>query len=430
MQNAQDQVNVATKELNDALNYFKLMEQQQQEQEQKKEMDGKEEEGGENGIKMEEEVGRNSTVHNVNIQKKPQHHVDSDRNMILSNSLSGETENETVDSSSDSFFGEGIVRKMNSVESDSSSPTSSQSRSSTTNNNNKEERNMDTSNNNATSSSSASSTAKSIGSTKSKEQTSSSSSYASISKDECDDDERKEGKANSSISSTTRDKKATPDYYYSTRSSITDDQSSSSLVSYYANNNLNNTSQCNWVQVVECGIPQINGKYHKFEYSDGVPSYSRIDKYEGKETMFTIGRYQSNNDTGSSKKWYITATVPPNIQLAFYVAYAPSFVKHPPKKNWMTITDNGEPCDEYVGAGVRKVPVIEHEPDLQQQKQDVVVVENSSGGGGSKKGLVDNGSNTNSRTRGRLTSRRSASAPRKSIRDIERSLSQGRFRRN
>ena len=150
MQNAQDQVNVATKELNDALNYFKLMEQQQQEQEQKKEMNVKEE-GGENGTKMEEEVGRNSTVHNVNVQKKKQN-VDSDRNMILSNSLSGETENETVDSSSDSFFGEGIVRKMNSVESDSSSPTSSQSRSSTTNNNNKEERNMDTSNNNATSS--------------------------------------------------------------------------------------------------------------------------------------------------------------------------------------------------------------------------------------------------------------------------------------
>ena len=134
LQNAQDQVNVATKELNDALNYLKLMERQQQ----MKEIDGKEG-GGENGIKMEEEVGRNSTVHNVNIQKKPQHHVDSDRNMILSNSLSGETENETVDSSSDSFFGEGIVRKMNSVESDSSSPTSSQSRSSTTNNNNKEE---------------------------------------------------------------------------------------------------------------------------------------------------------------------------------------------------------------------------------------------------------------------------------------------------
>ena len=148
--------------------------------------------------------------------------------------------------------------------------------------------------------------------------------------------------------------------------------------------------------------------------------------------MFTIGRYQSNNDsttaTGTSKKWYITATVPPNKQLAFYVAYAPSFVKHPPKKNWMTITDNGEPCDEYVGAGVRKVPVIEHEPDLQQQKQDVV--ENSSSGSSSKKkGSIDNSSHTNSRTRGRLTSRRSASAPRRSIRNIERSVSQGRFRR-
>eukprot|EP00571_Detonula_confervacea_P008126 CAMPEP_0172318372 /NCGR_PEP_ID=MMETSP1058-20130122/34731_1 /TAXON_ID=83371 /ORGANISM="Detonula confervacea, Strain CCMP 353" /LENGTH=314 /DNA_ID=CAMNT_0013033201 /DNA_START=34 /DNA_END=978 /DNA_ORIENTATION=- len=118
---------------------------------------------------------------------------------------------------------------------------------------------------------------------------------------------------------------------------------------------------CSAIEVTECGIPEINGKYHRFESSDGVPAYSKIDSYEGKEAIFTIGRWKS--DTGS-KKWYTTATVPqgksPPKQIAFYVAYATSFVIHPPKKNWM-VAEGGEPSPDFEGRGILPGPVITHE---------------------------------------------------------------------
>jgi len=123
---------------------------------------------------------------------------------------------------------------------------------------------------------------------------------------------------------------------------------------------------CSAVEVTECGIPEINGRYHRFESSDGVPAYSKIESYEGKEAIFTIGRWNSNTGV---KKWRITAAVPGGMdlctkQLAFYVAFAPSFVLHPPKKNWM-IEEGGDLFlpPEYEGRGVHPVPVITHESD-------------------------------------------------------------------
>ncbi len=81
------------------------------------------------------------------------------------------------------------------------------------------------------------------------------------------------------------------------------------------------------IEVKECGIPEVNGKYHRFEISDGVPSYSKIDLSDGKEALFTISRQSTNAGT---KMWHITATIPRRErELAFYVAYAPSFVNEP-----------------------------------------------------------------------------------------------------
>mmetsp|Transcript_33047 Transcript_33047/g.69362 ORF Transcript_33047/g.69362 Transcript_33047/m.69362 type:complete len:264 (-) Transcript_33047:74-865(-) len=141
------------------------------------------------------------------------------------------------------------------------------------------------------------------------------------------------------------------------------------------------------IDVVQCGIPEINGRYHRFEIIDGVPSYSKIQSYEGKEAIFTIGRWNSdsndddngNNDndddnnngddnnnngnggTTSSKKWHVTATIPHREkELAFYVAYAPSSARHPPSKNWMVVEGNEDFLEEgrYEGRGVHPVPVI------------------------------------------------------------------------
>eukprot|EP00585_Thalassiosira_rotula_P003174 CAMPEP_0196133050 /NCGR_PEP_ID=MMETSP0910-20130528/2432_1 /TAXON_ID=49265 /ORGANISM="Thalassiosira rotula, Strain GSO102" /LENGTH=699 /DNA_ID=CAMNT_0041392731 /DNA_START=86 /DNA_END=2182 /DNA_ORIENTATION=+ len=127
------------------------------------------------------------------------------------------------------------------------------------------------------------------------------------------------------------------------------------------------------IDVVQCGIPEINGRYHRFEIIDGVPSYSKIQSYEGKEAIFTIGRWNSdsndddngNNDndddnnngddnnnngnggTTSSKKWHVTATIPHREkELAFYVAYAPSSARHPPSKNWMVVEGNEDFLEE------------------------------------------------------------------------------------
>jgi len=174
---------------------------------------------------------------------------------------------------------------------------------------------------------------------------------------------------------------------------------------------LSSHSPCNWVEVSESGIPQINGRYHRFEISDGVPSFSKIDTYEGREAIFTISRWDQS-DTGS-KKWCITGTVPPNKQLGFYVAYAPSFVRHPPLKNWMSITENGEPSYDYIGQGNQNVPTIMHEPDPYLSIQNLPLSVNNSKEGASK-----------SSTRKGRNRRRSVSNPR-SIRNGDRSASTG-----
>ena len=141
---------------------------------------------------------------------------------------------------------------------------------------------------------------------------------------------------------------------------------------------------CNWVEVSESGIPQINGRYHRFEISDGVSSFSKIDTYEGREAIFTISRWDQSN-TGS-KKWCITGTVPPNKQLGFYVAYAPSFVRHPPLKNWMSITENGEPSSDYIGQGNQNVPTIMHEPDPYISIQNLPLSDESESKSSTRKG--------------------------------------------
>mmetsp|Transcript_3277 Transcript_3277/g.8354 ORF Transcript_3277/g.8354 Transcript_3277/m.8354 type:complete len:625 (-) Transcript_3277:145-2019(-) len=120
------------------------------------------------------------------------------------------------------------------------------------------------------------------------------------------------------------------------------------------------------VEVKECGIPEINGKYHRFGMHDDVPAYSKVTHFGGKEMMFNISRWQSNNGT---KKWYITATVPCGSsrqkQLVFYVAYSPSFFNRPPRKTWMAVTEGNELflSPEYKGRGIFPVPVIFLESD-------------------------------------------------------------------
>ena len=159
--------------------------------------------------------------------------------------------------------------------------------------------------------------------------------------------------------------------------------------------------------------------YHKFESSDGVPSYSKICKYENKEAMFTIARLASDSGT---KRWCITATVPPNRQLAFYVAYAPSFVAVPPKKNWMIVQhDEKFLSSNYEARGLDQVPVITHEYDEKNQSKGIVGMQ------------VEDKSSSNtisysSSTRRSRATVRSTSTPRPT-RNVTRSISNGRFRR-
>ena len=123
---------------------------------------------------------------------------------------------------------------------------------------------------------------------------------------------------------------------------------------------------CNSIFVTKCGVSEIDGRYHRFECSDGIPSYSKIGTFEGKEVMFTIGRWETNSGT---KKWYITGTVPGGNrpkQYAYYVAYAPSRnVALPPEKGWMVVVDGNELflAPKYKGAGIDPVPAIELESD-------------------------------------------------------------------
>ena len=136
---------------------------------------------------------------------------------------------------------------------------------------------------------------------------------------------------------------------------------STSLSTMSTTTTTRDVGSCTWVQVTGCGIPEINGKYHKFEYSDGAPSFSKIDKYDGKESFFTIARYPV---TRGNTKWCITCTIPPNRQLVFYVAYTTSFAKLPPQKSWLVVVkgSSNDELDGNEGAGLQTVPMIMHEP--------------------------------------------------------------------
>mmetsp|Transcript_4242 Transcript_4242/g.8864 ORF Transcript_4242/g.8864 Transcript_4242/m.8864 type:complete len:468 (+) Transcript_4242:241-1644(+) len=117
------------------------------------------------------------------------------------------------------------------------------------------------------------------------------------------------------------------------------------------------------IEVTKCGIPQINGSYLKFDARDGVPTYSKIDKFESYETMFTIGRWVAAN---GNRKWYITAIVPgqsPPMKSVFYVAYSASNV--PPKEGWMVVDEGYDLflTPEYKEKGVPAAPKLEWEVD-------------------------------------------------------------------
>jgi len=124
--------------------------------------------------------------------------------------------------------------------------------------------------------------------------------------------------------------------------------------------------ESNEVQVTGCGVLELNGVYSKFAESDGVPTYCKIAKIEGKEVMCNISRWKCINGT---RKWYLTATEPGGgsraKQLAFYVAYAPSFFNKPPRKNWMKCVDGEELflSPEYKMCGIDPAPIMIIESD-------------------------------------------------------------------
>ncbi|KAL7518992.1 hypothetical protein ACHAWX_003792 [Stephanocyclus meneghinianus] len=113
------------------------------------------------------------------------------------------------------------------------------------------------------------------------------------------------------------------------------------------------STACNKVVVYGCtpdAIHVTEGLYHKFGLKDGVPSYSKIALYEGRETMFNIGRWRVNNGL---KKWYITGIrqetrtdSSSNLKrtklkkLAFYYAYSNDDL--PPADGWMECTEGKE----------------------------------------------------------------------------------------
>ncbi|KAL3801083.1 hypothetical protein HJC23_002376 [Cyclotella cryptica] len=113
------------------------------------------------------------------------------------------------------------------------------------------------------------------------------------------------------------------------------------------------STACTKVVVYGCtpdAIHVTEGVYHKFGMKDGVPSYSKIALYEGRETMFHIARWRVNNGL---KKWYITGIreEPSNDasckhkgkklkKLAFYYAYSNDDL--PPADGWMECTEGKE----------------------------------------------------------------------------------------
>lgn len=117
------------------------------------------------------------------------------------------------------------------------------------------------------------------------------------------------------------------------------------------------------LDVTECGIHDINGRYHQAGLRDDAPQYVKIGKYHGKKAMFHLSRWQCATGT---RKWYIIATVIDGHQerhLVFYVAYETNPCSaHPPMKGWMAVLEGEEIflTPKYKCNGTNPVPVIHH----------------------------------------------------------------------
>lgn len=134
---------------------------------------------------------------------------------------------------------------------------------------------------------------------------------------------------------------------------------------------------CNKVIVHGCtpdAIHIVAGVYHKFDTRDGVPCYSKIAKYEGKETMFNIGRWKVNNGV---RKWYITGVRQDEFsasgkklkKLAFYYAYSNEDL--PPTEGWMECTEGKETFlwPAYVARGCSLGRSFEYPPPISLERE-------------------------------------------------------------
>jgi len=201
-------------------------------------------------------------------------------------------------------------------------------------------------------------------------------------------------------------------------------------------------SNINSITISDSSIEEVNGKYVKLEKLDGVWSYSKIANWGGKETMFTVLR--TNASGSGSRKWYITVN-DRGVETAFYVALAPNFVLHPPRKNWMAVVGDGQGGEEeeYPPAemglatagsqrslreGMHTLPVISHEvvPERKASRREL-----AGSGSASQRGLVPRsiiGSEPMRRSASRRKSRsRSVSTTRQNPSTRNRSVSRSRF---
>jgi len=201
-------------------------------------------------------------------------------------------------------------------------------------------------------------------------------------------------------------------------------------------------SNINSITISDSSIEEVNGKYVKLEKLDGVWSYSKIANWGGKETMFTVLR--TNASGSGSRKWYITVN-DRGVETAFYVALAPNFVLHPPRKNWMAVVGDGQGGEEeeYPPAemglatagsqrslreGEHSLPVIAHEvvPERKASRREL-----AGSGSASQRGLVPRsiiGSEPMRRSASRRKSRsRSVSTTRQNPSTRNRSVSRSRF---
>ena len=109
--------------------------------------------------------------------------------------------------------------------------------------------------------------------------------------------------------------------------------------------------------VVGCGIPGINGVFKICGSHDGVPMFSRIGMWDGKEVEFTIHRFKVYNS--ESRKWYISIVSSNDkepgagFDIDFYVVTAKSSDLLPPRNHW-----------GLADKGVRPAPRVYPENDL------------------------------------------------------------------